>query len=273
MNKKILFLLFTAIFLTSCVVNQDEYQKTKNDLYNLNNYTVRLSQRLTALENRVNNLDEKIDKMDTSIKATQKLQYNELSSDLESIKNQLNDIKSFDQTSSNQNYGNNTEVAEVTKEAIKDIYSKIYSLEKEVNNLKNDNPSTFSKKKPVNTEGAFYKHAYTLFTAGKYSQAENAFKDFIKRYPKSSLIPNAYYWLGECFYKRKMYEKAIINYDEIIVKYPKSRKVPAALLKEGLAFLRIGEKDGAKLIFRKILRDYPKSSQATYAKKYLRKLK
>ena len=272
MNRKIFLLFVITLFLSSCVVDQQEFQKTKNDLYSLNSYTIRLNQRLTNLENKVNNLDEKIDKMETSIKASQKLQYNELSSDIESLKNQLNDIRSFD-TSNNKNNGANTEVTEVTKEAIKDIYSKIYTLEKEVNTLKNSSSGTFAEKKPVNTEGSVYKNAYNLFTSGKYSQAEKAFKDFINKYPKSSLIPNAYYWLGECFYKRKMYEKAIINYDEVIVKYPKSRKVPAALLKEGIAFLKIGEKDGAKLIFRKILKDYPKSSQAIYAKRYLRKLK
>ncbi len=272
MHKKLFLLIIVTMFLTSCATDQ-ELQKTRNDIYSLNSYTIRLNRRLTTLEKKVDNLYDKVDKMETSLKASQKLQYNELSSDIESLKNQLNDIKSFDTSVNNQNNGSNTEVTEVTKEAIKDIYSKIYSLEKEVNNLKNTAPNTFTKKEPVNSEGSSYKKAYNLFTSGKYSKAEEAFKNFIEKYPKSPLIPNAYYWLGECFFKRKMYEKAIINYDEVIVKYPKSRKVPAALLKEGIAFLKIGEKDGAKLIFRKILKDYPKSSQAVYAKKYLRKLK
>ena len=112
-----------------------------------------------------------------------------------------------------------------------------------------------------------------MFTAGKYSEAAKKFKAFLNNFKDSKLRPNAYYWLGECYFKMRMYDKAIINYDEVIVKYKKNSKVPAALLKEGISFLKIGEKDGAKLIFRKIIHDYPKTRQARYARDYLKRLK
>ena len=266
MRIKFLVLLGMAIFLSSCVTDE-QFQRTQNNLYYLGNSTSKLQTRTSKLEKKVSNLEEKVDKLETKVLAEQKLKFNQLFTEIATIKNQLNDQASMKKLNSTSSQSS----SEVTQEAIKDIYTKLYNLENKIallKNIKNNNNPVV-----VKDDKYFYKKAYALFTSGKYQEAEKAFTEFINKFEKSPLIPNAYYWLGETFFKRKMYEKAIINYDEIIVKYPKSSKVPASLLKQGISFLKIGEKDGAKLIFKKILKDYPKSSQAKYARGYLKRLR
>ncbi len=268
MRVKLLILLILSIFLSSCVTDE-QFQRTQNNIYYLGSTTSKLQMRTTQLEKRVSKLEEKVDRLESKILAEQKLKFNEIYTELATIKNQLKDQAYLEKKLSRSGDQGSTEV---TQEAIKDIYTKLYNLENQISSLQKGSENK-NIPQVVKDDRYFYKNAYSLFTAGKYDKAEKAFTEFINKFPKSRLIPNAYYWLGETFFKRKMYEKAIINYDEVIVKYPKSPKVPAALLKQGISFMRIGEKDGAKLIFKKILKDYPRSPQAMYAKNYLKNLK
>ncbi len=267
MKIKLFILLLLAVFLTSCV-SDEQFQRTQSSVYYLGTSTSKLQMKTAQLDKRLSKLEERVDRLEAKILAEQKLKFNEIFTEIATIKNQLKDQTSLDKRLENNPQ---TGSSEVTQEAIKDIYTKLYSLESRLDALqKNKAPNT---PQVVKDDRYFYKKAYSLFTAGKYDKAEKAFTEFINKFPKSPLIPNAYYWLGETFYKRKMYEKAIINYDEVIVKYSKSPKVPAALLKQGISFLKIGEKDGAKLIFKKIVKDYPRSPQARYARNYLKNLR
>ena len=267
---KFIPVLIMLTFIYSCV-SDDQFIKLQQNVYTLNAYTNRQNQRILKLENRVNSLKQEINNFKKSLKAEVDLKLNAMELEIKSIQNQLNDISNIVPQAERSSQNNVSE--EVTKEAIKDLFDKLSTLENEISFLKEQINQLKEKSTGISSDENFYNQAYSLFTLGKYEDAKNKFEEFIKKFPNSKLIPNAYYWLGECYFKLKNYEKAIINYDEIINKYPKSSKVPAALLKEGIAFMRIGENDGAKIIFLKILQDYPHSPQAKYAKIYLKKLK
>ncbi len=45
-----------------------------------------------------------------------------------------------------------------------------------------------------------YDKAYNLLKEGKYEEAEQSFLAFLEKYPNSTLIGNANYWLGESYY-------------------------------------------------------------------------
>ncbi len=278
MFKKVAILIGCMFFLSSCVVSEEAFQKSQNDIYYLQTSNNRINQRLSNLEKRMSEIEAKIkktEKNETTLKATQVLNYNELSTEIKSLKNEIEDFKGLSVKKSSNENGATTEV---TQEAIKDIYSRLSDIEQEIADLKANRGSATGNGAnngsfTVKNDKYYYKEAYSLFTSGKYSEASKKFQAFLNNFKNSKLRPNAFYWLGECYFKMKMYDKAIINYDEVIVKYGKNSKVPAALLKEGISFLRIGEKDGAKLIFRKIIHDYPRTRQAKYAKNYLRKIK
>ncbi|MBP9561567.1 MAG: tol-pal system protein YbgF [Syntrophorhabdaceae bacterium] len=116
-----------------------------------------------------------------------------------------------------------------------------------------------------------YKEAFDLFQNKKYQDAIKKFTEFIASYAGTALVPNAYYWLGECYMGIKDYEMAILNFNEVIKKYPKSEKAPSALLSLADAFTYLNEKDNAIIALKKVKELYPKSEEAIIADRKLRR--
>ncbi|OGP66080.1 MAG: tol-pal system protein YbgF, partial [Deltaproteobacteria bacterium RBG_13_47_9] len=94
--------------------------------------------------------------------------------------------------------------------------------------------------------GDLYKDAYETFQKGDLDGARRKFETFLKQYPNTELSDNAQFWMGETYYQKKDYEKAILEYEKAIAKYPEGDKIPAALFKQALAFLELGDKSSAK---------------------------
>jgi tol-pal system protein YbgF len=118
-----------------------------------------------------------------------------------------------------------------------------------------------------------YAAAYDLFKDEKFDKSREAFDGFLKQYPDTEFSDNAQYWLGECYYFEKKYEKAIVEYDKVIKNFPEGNKVPFALYKQGLSFLNLGEKASGKLLLQQVARDYPDTSQARMAREKLLEIK
>ena len=130
------------------------------------------------------------------------------------------------------------------------------------------------KGKPLPSDKeSLYAAAYELFREGKYEKSREAFESFLKQYPKSEFSDNAQFWIGECYYFEKKYEKAIIEYDKVVKNFPEGSKVPYALLKQGLSFLQLGDKASAKLLLQQVIKDYPNTSQARIARTRLAEIK
>ena len=107
-----------------------------------------------------------------------------------------------------------------------------------------------------------------LFNYGKdslrnlnYADAENAFRGFVKKYPKDENIPNAYFWLGESLFVRESYPEAVVAYGEVIKNYKNHKKAPASLLKIGIAFSNLDKKKESCNALKKILKQYPDSQK------------
>jgi tol-pal system protein YbgF len=129
-----------------------------------------------------------------------------------------------------------------------------------------------SPKGKMDKESA-YAAAYEEFKAGKYDKARADFHYFLKQYPDTEYSDNAQFWIGECYFFEKKYEKAILEYDKVAKNYPEGDKVPYALLKQGLSFLNLGDKAGARLILQQVIRDYPNTNQARIARAKLLEIK
>ncbi len=117
--------------------------------------------------------------------------------------------------------------------------------------------------------GDLYKDAYETFQKGKLEGARKKFEAFLKQYPNTELSGNAQFWIGETYYQKRDFEKAILEYEKAITKFPESGKIPAALFKQALAFLELGDKKNARNLFKKVIDRYPHSEQAEMAKKKL----
>jgi len=121
--------------------------------------------------------------------------------------------------------------------------------------------------------GDLYKDAYETLQKGKLEGARRKFEAFLKQYPNAELSGNAQFWIGETYYQKKDFERAILEYEKAIAKYPESSKIPAALLKQGLAFLELGDKTNARNLFKRLIDRFPHSEQAQMAKKKLETMK
>jgi tol-pal system protein YbgF len=121
--------------------------------------------------------------------------------------------------------------------------------------------------------GDLYKEAYETLHRGDLEGARRKFEGFLKQYSNTELSDNAQFWIGETYYLKKDYERAILEYEKAIVKYPEGDKIPAALFKQALAFLELGDKTNARNLLRRVIEKYPHSDQAELAKKKLETIK
>ncbi|MGZ8494880.1 MAG: tol-pal system protein YbgF [Candidatus Binatia bacterium] len=113
---------------------------------------------------------------------------------------------------------------------------------------------------------------WRLFERKDFRSAAGRFREFVKKYPKSRIAANAQYWLGECHYGLKEYDKAIVELDEVRRRSPQSEKVPAVLLRQGFAFAELGEKLHARLVLQDVVEKYSQSPEALKAKQKLKSL-
>jgi len=138
-----------------------------------------------------------------------------------------------------------------------------------------DFDSSASAKEPSGKQDktATYAAAYQTFKNGNYPKAREAFQGFLAAYPSGEYSDNAQFWIGECYFFEKKYEKAILEYEKVTKKFPSSNKVPYALLKQGISFQNLGDKVSAKLLLQQVIKDYPNTSQARIARTKLQELK
>ncbi|MDY7001157.1 MAG: tol-pal system protein YbgF [Thermodesulfobacteriota bacterium] len=127
-------------------------------------------------------------------------------------------------------------------------------------------------KKSVDQGRGVYDPALKLVLAGEVRKGRVALAEFMEKYPKSSLMPNAAYWTGETYYAEKRYAQAILTFKQVHQKFPKHTKAAAALLKIGYAYDRLGDKNNARFYLDALVQDYPKSEPAALARKKLKAL-
>lgn len=118
-----------------------------------------------------------------------------------------------------------------------------------------------------------YDRYITTFKQGNLDAAMQGFSQFLTEYPTSDLAANAQYWLGECYYGKKDYARAIDAFDRVKAGYPSSEKIPSALLKKGFAYLALKDRNRASSVWRQVVDGYPNSPEAGKALEKLAQLK
>jgi len=118
-----------------------------------------------------------------------------------------------------------------------------------------------------------YERTLTRFKDGDLEGARQGFAEFLTQHPHSDLAPNARFWLGESYYGKKDYSRAIDAYDQVQLNHPASEKVPAALLKKGYAYLALKDRKKAASALKQVIDLYPRSPEANKAMDKLNQLK
>ncbi|PXV54754.1 tol-pal system protein YbgF [Dyella jiangningensis] len=122
------------------------------------------------------------------------------------------------------------------------------------------------------TAQAAYDDAFKSLRAGDYVKSSRDFRNFIQQYPDSSLLPNAFYWLGESYYATSNYQVALEAFQHLVSQFPQSEKVPDALLKVGYSQLELKQVDAGKATLKNVTAKYPGSRAAGLAQERLRRL-
>jgi len=117
-----------------------------------------------------------------------------------------------------------------------------------------------------------YTNAFRDYSSGKLDLALQEFSDYVKYYSSTELAPNAQYYIGDIYIRKKEYESAIQAFDAVLEQYSDNNKTASAHLKKGEALLALGKRDAAAREFRDVVTRYPDSDVAPRAKADLKDL-
>ncbi|MCL6710057.1 tol-pal system protein YbgF [Pseudomonas sp. R2.Fl] len=118
----------------------------------------------------------------------------------------------------------------------------------------------------LDSENDSYQAAYGHVLSGDYAVAENEFRDFISRYPGSSKVADANFWLGEAQYSQGNFNDAAKTFLNAHQSYGTSPKAPEMLLKLGMSMSALDNNETACAIFAEVGKRYPKASRAVITK-------
>jgi len=235
-----------------------------------------LEAKLAATDARVADLQKEQEKNAATLSAMRKGQANttadfaELRDQIQQLRGQVESLK--------KETSRDAKKEDDTKERIDALLLKINFIENFLEIGKKDalsdaNDASTTKDQGKSDKAGAYAAAYQTFKNGNYAKAREAFQEFLAAYPSGEYADNAQYWIGECYFFERQFEKAILEYEKVTRKFPSSNKVPYALVKQALSFQNLGDKASAKLLLQQVIKDYPDTSQARVARSKLQELR
>jgi tol-pal system protein YbgF len=122
-------------------------------------------------------------------------------------------------------------------------------------------------------ENEAYERAQGLRRIGNYQGAITAFQAFVAKYPKSTLVPRAQYWIGDSYFNLRDYKNAIASQQKLLAAYPDSSSVPDALLNMASSQLEAGDTATARKTMDGLIARYPASDAAEKARRRVSNLR
>jgi TolA-binding protein len=113
-----------------------------------------------------------------------------------------------------------------------------------------------------------FDRALKLSQAGMETQALQSWVDFLRRHPSNSLADEAYYHLGEVYFRRGQFAEARIELERVF-RFPASTKAGEAAVLVGETFMQQKKEKEARIYWQSVLRRYPKSAASERAKNLL----
>jgi tol-pal system protein YbgF len=181
----------------------------------------------------------------------------------------------------------------VVREKTDETNVRLTSLAQEVDAIRTAPPASSAVASPAGTgdpqgappgqppppPGAFgtspskaFEAARSDYFAANWTLAIQGFTSFIESFPKSDMIDDAQYYIGESYFGATKYREAIAAYDRVIAAYPASNTLPDTYYKRGVALNATGQIQPARESFEFVVKTYPTSDTATLAKQALDRL-
>ncbi len=125
---------------------------------------------------------------------------------------------------------------------------------------------------PAAEEAAYQAALDALVERFEAAESARLFQAFIQSYPDSTLVPNAWYWLGESYYVTQNYELGLEAFQTLLSRYPGSRKEADAMLKQGYCEIALGRRAEGEASLRGVMGKFPGTDAAAKAESRLRTL-
>lgn len=117
---------------------------------------------------------------------------------------------------------------------------------------------------PLRTSDASAKEIYDTgldaLNSDNFEVASQNFLTVIEQYPNDRLAGNAYYWLGEVYYKQGDYKNAAINFANGYQQYRDNPKAADNLFKLGMSMKGLKKKDEACSAFINMEKEFPSAN-------------
>ena len=275
MRRSLYLILPVMVFLITACATSSDLREVRSEL------NQQMEEKLAAvdvrMDTRIAALQKEQENNKTALASTRKGQAN-TSADIAELRDQIQQLRGQVETLKKET-SRDIKKEDEYKEKIDNLLLKINFIENFLEISKKDSSSdidsSVSAKDPSGKQdkAATYAAAYQTFKNGSYAKAREAFQGFLATYPTGEYSDNAQFWIGECYFFEKKYEKAILEYEKVTKKFPSSNKVPYALLKQGISFQNLGDKTSAKLLLQQVIKDYPNTSQARIARSKLQEIK
>lgn len=117
-----------------------------------------------------------------------------------------------------------------------------------------------------------YNMAYSDYLKGNYELAVQGFQIYLDQFSDSPVADNAMYWIGECYYSQRDFNRAIDHFNELILRFPEGDKIPAAYLKKGLGLVELKRKDEALSVLKILISKYPLAEETKIAQQKIKEL-
>lgn len=106
-----------------------------------------------------------------------------------------------------------------------------------------------------------FKKGEIYFSIKQYEKAKNEYKAFTSAYPKSKLVPDAYYWIGKSAQNLGKNDEAIFNFEKVLMDYKNSEFASASVLEIGLIHRSNKNYDAAVKIYNRGISELSKSQK------------
>lgn len=114
-----------------------------------------------------------------------------------------------------------------------------------INEFVSKNPSSAFADQLLFKKGEIY------YNTKDYSGAKTAYQEFIAAYPKNSLVPEAYYWLGKSAQMQGSNDEAVLNFTKVFESYPADETAGASVIEAATIYNRLKRYDAALAILNK----------------------
>jgi TolA-binding protein len=246
----------------------------------------KVAQKSNYQENQLDSLRERIDGLQSIVESlSRKAHNNKVKLNTIEKNNELSFKTSneYEQRLAQEIQANSIEIAKLKLaiEKLSEVLDKVnldYITKDEFNNLVNDInafkvlmakelKNTFQKGGSSKVKSAdLYNQAKKYFDKKYYTKAIAAYEELIKRKYRPAY---AHYMIGEMYYKRKDYAKAISYFKKSSKLYAKASYMPKLMLHTAIAMYKTGDRSHARAFFGAIVKKYPSSKEAKEAQKYL----